>query len=242
VNELYTPLLERDLEAIPAAARAFAAASSVDALWSAVARFAVLAGAPTQHAKRAVMACRATHALRGELGDRWLEMIIECARYAAESRLPWSEPPILDAIDASSWPPLEAVDARGDARGDARLMLDAARGLAPLLGGSWLPALQRLVMSEMREPPPDEDEELPLDPAGAPDSVQAVLWRAAALPEMRAASGWPLDPYPLARDYAQTLLAHFYARRLPDDEAGALLAAVHHNLAHGESFAAFAFA
>jgi hypothetical protein len=95
-SALYEPLIERDLAAIPAAARAFADAHSPDDLWIAVTRFAVLAYVPSQHAKRAVMACRAAHDLREELGERWIDMIIECARYAAESRPPWSEPPILD--------------------------------------------------------------------------------------------------------------------------------------------------
>src|SRR5688572_14827187 len=88
-SALYEPLIERELAAIPAAARAFAAEHSADDLWIAVTRFAVLAYAPSQHAKRAVMACRAAHDLRDALGDRWLDMIIECARYAAESRQPW---------------------------------------------------------------------------------------------------------------------------------------------------------
>jgi hypothetical protein len=46
--------------------------------------------------------------------------------------------------------------------------------------------------------------------------------------------------YPLARDYAQTLIAH--ATPLPSDLKRAFLAAVHHNLAHGESFAEWSFA
>jgi hypothetical protein len=181
-----------------------------------------------------VLACRATHALREELGDRWLDMIVECARYAAESRPPWSEPPILDAIETSSWPSLDDVEAKGD----ALLMLDAVRALLPLLGEPGRPALQRMVMEEL----PGESAEGALDPSGSPDSVQVVFWRAASLPELRAVTGRPLDPYRLARDYAQTLLAHFYARRLRDDEAAALLAAVHHNLAHGDSYADFSFA
>jgi hypothetical protein len=51
-----------------------------------------------------------------------------------------------------------------------------------------------------------------------------------------------LAPYRLARDYAQTLLAHHYARRLPPELAEQLLHAVHHNLQHGESFADWSFA
>jgi hypothetical protein len=240
VNDLYEPLLERDLDAIARTTRAFAASHSAEDLWIAIARFAVLAYAPSQHAKRAVLACRATHALRAELGDRWLDMIVECARYAAESRPPWSEPPIFESLDTSSWPSLDSIDANGD----ALLMLDCVRALLPLLGEKGLPALQRMVMQEL----PGEESDGELDPAGTPDSVQRVFWKAAALPELPAddlakRDARPrLEPYPLARDYAQTLLAHFYARRLPDEEAAALLAAVHHNLAHGDSYADFSFA
>jgi hypothetical protein len=232
VNEqLYGPLIERDLDAIPDAARAFADAHSVDDLWIAVTRFAVLAYAPSQHAKRAVLACRATHALRAELDDRWFDAIVECARYASESRPPWSEPPILDAIAPT---PLDDVDAKGD----ALLMLDAVRALVSLLGEKGLPALQRMVALEL----PGEEASGVLAPTGEPDSVQLVFWSVAASPELRAFTDCALEPYRLGRDYAQTLLAHFYARRLPDEEAARLLAAVHHNLAHGESYADFSFA
>ena len=47
------------------------------------------------------MACRAAWDVRDELGDHWTEMIVECARYAAESRQPWSEPPILEPPEPS---------------------------------------------------------------------------------------------------------------------------------------------
>ena len=51
----------------------------------------------------------------------------------------------------------------------------------------------------------------------------------------------PLAPYPLARDYAQTLIAHSIAHKLPARQHE-FLAAVHHNLEHGESFAEWSFA
>jgi hypothetical protein len=50
-----------------------------------------------------------------------------------------------------------------------------------------------------------------------------------------------LEPYRLARDYAQTLIAHSVARTLPS-RADQFLRAVHHNLEHGESFAEWSFA
>lgn len=108
VNALYEPLIERDLAAIPAAARAFAQERGSDELFNAVARFAILAYAPSQHAKHAVLACLAIHELRADLGARFDDAVIECAIYTANSRQPWSEPPILD-------PPALDENQRGDA-------------------------------------------------------------------------------------------------------------------------------
>jgi hypothetical protein len=284
-SALYEPLIERDLAAIPAAARAFAEQHSADELWIAVARFAVLAYAPSQHAKRAVMACRAAHDFRS------LEMIIECARYAAESRQPWSEPPILDPpqvdeeidlhaalgandrIAAEHWLASHLDSAHEELRslvkGDALLMFDAAVALERLLGEKGRYALLRMVIAELLTPTehPTDPIEILIDRAikekGAIDSVRDVLiavipsvsrgtWAAAG--DMHAPRAAPppgpstharddrlLAPYPLARDYAQTLLAHAIARKLPL-RADEFLAAVHHNLEHGESFAEWSFA
>jgi hypothetical protein len=281
-NALYEPLIERDLAAIPAAARAFAQQHSVDALWIAVARFAVLAYAPSQHAKRAVLACRAAHHLREELGERWLDMIIECARYASASRLPWSEPPILDppASDDGAIPDLRAIidandrfaaerwlaanlasahdELRKFAKGDAVLMLDAAIALEAQLGEKGRYALLRMVLLELLTPTDDPTEPLEvlidhaIEAKGSIESVRDVLIAAARKrpgespqttdnrqPTTANTNG--LRPYVLAGDYAQTLLTHAIARTLPVRVAE-LLAAVHHNLEHGESFAEWSFA
>jgi hypothetical protein len=101
ISELYEPFIERDLEAIPPAIRRFRSAHSSDELWAAVARFAVLAYAPSQHLKHALLAVHAAKSLQPLLGDRFDELVTECAIYAAGSRAPWSEPPIGDP------PPLE---------------------------------------------------------------------------------------------------------------------------------------
>ncbi|HXG58446.1 MAG TPA: hypothetical protein VNL91_05450, partial [Thermoanaerobaculia bacterium] len=90
----YEALIERDLESVPAAVRTFRESHSSDDLFLAVARFAVLAWAPSQHAKHALLCCLAAHDLREELGDRFDDALTECAIYAAQSRPPWSEPPI----------------------------------------------------------------------------------------------------------------------------------------------------
>lgn len=260
ISELYEPLIERDLDAFPAVARAFLESHSPDELWLAVARFAVLAYAPSQHGKRAVMACLAAHDLRDELGDQWVDMVFECARYAAESRQPWSEPPILDPpepasgdiedllsgdrVRAERWLAAHIADAdvllRDLVHCDARLMLETAIGLQPLLGEKGRYALLRMPVWEFIADPDAREEDVPLETliaraiasGGSPDDVTAVLWSGGLQPAETA----PLVPYRLARDYAQTLIAHAY--RLP----APLLAAVHHNLEHGDSFADWSFA
>jgi hypothetical protein len=270
---LYAPFIERDLAAIPAAARAYAAEHSVEDLWIAVTRFAVLAYAPSQHAKRAVMACRASHDVREELGDRWLDMIIECARYTAGSRQPWSEPPILDPpepaertdllelrdaiatkdrLRAERWLAARVDDAHDDlravAKGDALLMLDTALALEPLVGEKGRYALLRIVILELLNDPEDVTDPLAvlvdraIDERGSIDAVRNVFVASAGIALAGVMACAPmLEPYPLARDYAQTLIAHAIARKLPA-RADQFLAAVHHNLEHGESFAEWSFA
>src|SRR5258708_5376108 len=93
---LYEPFIERDLAAIPPAVAAFRASHSAEETWIEITRFAVLAFAPSQHSKHALLACLSAWDLREELGARFDEVIVECAIYAAASRQPWSEPPMLD--------------------------------------------------------------------------------------------------------------------------------------------------
>ncbi|HVR40831.1 MAG TPA: hypothetical protein VMU84_17195 [Thermoanaerobaculia bacterium] len=123
----YEPLIERDLDAIPGVVREFRASHSAHELFLSITRFAVLAYAPSQHAKHAVLACLAAHDLREDLGDRFDDAMIECACYAAEARQPWSEPPILD-------PPV--LDA--DQRGDLDELREAITDLDRLRGERWL--------------------------------------------------------------------------------------------------------
>ena len=93
---LYEPLIERDLDAIPEAVREFRSQHSSDELFLALARFAILAYAPSLHGKHSVIAALSAHEARDRFGDQWDELLIEVARYAAETRQPWSEPPILE--------------------------------------------------------------------------------------------------------------------------------------------------
>jgi hypothetical protein len=273
-SELYEPLIERDLDAFPAVAHGFLESHSPDELWLAIARFAVLAYAPSQHGKRAVMACLAAHDVRDELDDRWIEMVIACARYAAESRQPWSEPPILDPPEPSSgdveelrtamrdgdrmraerWLSARLDDAetalRELAHCDAQLMLETAVGLLPLLGEKGRYALLRMPVWELIAAPSAREDDTPLDTlitravesGGSPDAVTAVFYRSAGFQPAAPPASSRLESYHLARDYAQTLIAHSYARRLSPEHAQKLLHAVHHNLEHGDSFADWSFA
>jgi len=104
----YEPFIERDLDAIPAAVAEFRAAHSAEETWTTVTRFAVLAFAPSQHSMHALLACLSVWDLREDFGDRFDDAIVQCAIYAAASRQPWSEPPMLD-------PPKIDADQRGDA-------------------------------------------------------------------------------------------------------------------------------
>lgn len=100
-------MLERDVDAIRAAAVAIANTDGVETLYETVARFAVTAFAPTQHARHALTAALAVGDLRSELGASFVEAVSACAVYVAQSRLPWSEPPILE-------PPALGEGQRGD--------------------------------------------------------------------------------------------------------------------------------
>jgi hypothetical protein len=124
---LYEPFIERDLAAIPPAVAAFRANHSAEETWIEIARFAVLAFAPSQHSKHALLACLSTWDLREELGARFDEAIVECATYAAASRQPWSEPPMLN--------PSKIDD---DQRGDLDELRDAIAASDRLRAERWL--------------------------------------------------------------------------------------------------------
>jgi len=103
----YEPFIERDLAGIREAVAAFRVEHTAEETWTAVTRFAVLAFAPSQHSKHALLSCLSVWDLRDDLGARFDDAIVECAIYAAASRQPWSEPPMLD-------PPKLDPDQRGD--------------------------------------------------------------------------------------------------------------------------------
>ena len=96
VSALYEPLIARDLAAVKPAVHQFRRTHTSDELAMAVGRFAILSYAPSHHAKHAVLAALSALDLRDELGSRWDDLLVQCAIYAAASRQPWSEPPLMD--------------------------------------------------------------------------------------------------------------------------------------------------
>ena len=122
---MYEALIERDIAAIPDAVRAFRDEHGSEETYKWIGRFAVLAYAPSQHGKHAVLACLAAWALRDQ--PYFDDVVTQCAIYAAESRQPWSEPPILS-------PP--ALDA--DQRGDLGELREAIAASDRLRGERWL--------------------------------------------------------------------------------------------------------
>lgn len=121
VSALYEPLIARDLGAVEKAVREFRRDASSEELFLAVARFAVLSYAPSQHAKHAVLAALSTWELREEAGDLWDDLITECAYYAAASRQPWSEPPILTPPDVEDSPAVDVDELRAACEAQDRL-------------------------------------------------------------------------------------------------------------------------
>jgi hypothetical protein len=74
-----------------------------------------------------MIACVSAWDVRDEAGDRWDELLTECAIYAAASRQPWSEPPMSDP------PALEAGQ-----RGDIDELREAVASGDRLRGERWL--------------------------------------------------------------------------------------------------------
>lgn len=121
VSLLYEPLISRDIDSIRAAAIQFRKTHRPTELFEAVARFAVLAYSPSQHGKHSVLACLAAHQLRERLADHFDQILVECAVYAAQSRLPWSEPPMTDPPPVSRSDPFNDDEIREALRGKDRL-------------------------------------------------------------------------------------------------------------------------
>ena len=301
MTPLYEALLERDEAATRRAVQDF---GDDHEFFLAVARFAVLAYAPSQHAKHALLACLAAYDLREELGPSYREMLVECAIYAGGSRLPWSEPPILepphidiepdldaairdgDRLAAEHWlafhlddPQLEQLYFEAASRdfedlGHKLIISRAACRLVPILGEKGRFALLRTGVWEWtayrgetfveRGVNVDRDDLIDrlvnaaiadhgsllathnvflMDAAiGTPVEHRVLEYLAAteATQQPNNPTTQQLKPYRLARDYAQTLIAHAVATRIP--RVRAMLNSVHENLENSQSFEAWSFA
>lgn len=157
-----------------------------------MARFAILAYAPSLHSKHAVIAALSAYELRDSLGSRWSDLLIEVARYAAETRQPWSDAPILDppavdsneprdlhalrnAIDSHDRPAAERwLAARLDDCADdlltvaaehieAFLLTAAALKLSTILGNKGRYAALRIAIWDMLSAPPTGPSSPPLN-------------------------------------------------------------------------------
>ncbi|HUP65506.1 MAG TPA: hypothetical protein VM557_09510 [Thermoanaerobaculia bacterium] len=132
IRLLYEPILQRDEPAIRIACAAFAEKEGDEALFHAVSRFAALAFNPSQHGRHAFLAGVAAWSLR-DSPDSFPEILVECAIYAAEGRLPWSEPPVTDppAVGADHPAGLgeieEAIEANDRNRGERWLAANLER-------------------------------------------------------------------------------------------------------------------
>lgn len=301
MTPLYEALLERDEAATRRAVEDF---GDDHELFLAVARFAVLAYAPSQHAKHALLACLAAYDLREELAASYREMLVECAIYAGGSRLPWSEPPILEPPQIDAEPDLDAAIRDGDRLaaehwlafhlddphleqlyfeaasrdfedlGHKLIISRAAWRLVPILGEKGRFALLRTGVWEWTayrgetfvEQGVNVDRDELIDRLvnaviadhGSLIATHNVFLMDAALEtpvehrvleylSPNTATQQPnnpttqqLAPYRLARDYAQTLIAHAVANRIP--QVKRMLDAVHENLNNSQSFEAWSFA
>jgi len=302
LTPLYEALLERDEAATRRAVEDF---GDDHELFLAVARFAVLAYAPSQHAKHAFLACLAAYDVREELRASYREMLTECAIYAGGSRLPWSEPPILDPPQVDEEPDLDAAIRDGDRLaaehwlsfhlddpqleqryfeaasrdfedlGHKLIISRAAWRLVPILGEKGRFALLRAGVWEWtayrgetyvaRGVQVDREQLVDrlvadvieehgsliathniflLDAAlGTPVESRVLEYLGASVILSRADGEGPvptLRPYRLARDYAQTLIAHAVATRIP--QAKKMLPSVHENLDQATGFEEWSFA
>src|SRR6185369_315819 len=260
--------------------------------------------APSQHAKHAFLACLAAYDVRQELGASYREMLTECAIYAGGSRLPWSEPPILDPPQVEEEPDLDAAIRDGDRLaaehwlafhlddpsleqryfeaasrdfedlGHKLIISRAAWRLVPILGEKGRFALLRAGVWEWTAYRGETFVErgVPVDREQLVDRIVAdVIEERGSLIAthnlflLDAALGTPaesrvldylsfvesaqqpnnsttqkLEPYRLARDYAQTLIAHAVATRIP--QAKKMLPSVHENLEQATGFEEWSFA
>lgn len=166
VLRLYEPMIERDDPGIRAAASSFASGEGDQALFEAVARFAVAGANPSQHGMHALMAVAEAPLLRAATGERWRELLVELALYAAHARLPWSEPPIPDPPAPD--PSIHGRDEEIREAIAAKDTLQAERWLAEVLTGNPVRSYFHAAA-------------LDLSDTGASFAVSVAAWRIGAM-------------------------------------------------------------
>ncbi|MDX1582380.1 MAG: hypothetical protein R3338_02155 [Thermoanaerobaculia bacterium] len=94
MKRLHEAILTRDLERVTELVRAECDRSATDARDD-ILRFSVLAFSPSLHSRSTMYAALASAELFEQLEDP-CPLIIACARYAAESHVPWGKAPVTD--------------------------------------------------------------------------------------------------------------------------------------------------
>lgn len=135
MQQLYEALLTREQDQLRTLVENLCRTEGSREALDYVLRFAVLAFSPTLHSRGAVYASLAALDLLDELPEP-SRVIIECATYAAETRLPWSEAPITDppevkGIDAANPRHLDVAIRSRDLRAAERWLAAAIEEDAP---------------------------------------------------------------------------------------------------------------
>jgi hypothetical protein len=135
MQQLYEALLTREQDQLRTLVENLCRTEGSREALDTVLRFAVLAFSPTLHSRGAVYASLAALDLLNELPEP-SRVIIECATYVAETRLPWSEAPITDppevkGIDAANPRHLDVAIRARDLRAAERWLAAAIDEDAP---------------------------------------------------------------------------------------------------------------
>jgi hypothetical protein len=135
MQQLYEALLTREQDRLRTLVENLCRAEGNREALDYVLKFAVLAFSPTLHSRGAVYASLAALDLLDEMPNP-SDVIVECAGYAAETRLPWSEapitdPPAVEGIDAANPRHLDDAVRTRDLRAAERWLAAAIREDAP---------------------------------------------------------------------------------------------------------------
>lgn len=95
MNALYEALLTRDLDRAGELVMKECRESGAEAMRDSIMRFSVLAFSPSLHSRGAVYAALAVADVFDRFEDQ-SSLLVECARYVGESRIPWSEAPVTE--------------------------------------------------------------------------------------------------------------------------------------------------